>query len=499
MGKHPRIFNLLLILILISMTGLAAFLISDILSFGFNSDHKCVLAGIEFRDPIMSTMSAANWNEKRTNLAVKDNPKAQKDEPNRISSANSSQNDSNLSLMAANASGMESNSTTKIESVSQKTGELNLSNSSRTESSSLSSQASSYINVGKTTSSGTGSNKPVDKKETITTTAIKHHSSSGTSISGSKSPTQNDLDQSQKGANGTTTNGTTANNTSTYQLQEKLQEKGISLNMLSINEARVNQPQMNQSSDTESHVNPSHLYPSCVDLSKCSVAQNDPSKTNSLINANTNLPQSTEDRTIAGPLVAETAKDKSGNENGLSEAENNQFAPDTSQSNPAKAVPFGANGHADQAALAKSGAASYSDPAKETATRMPVVKIEFKTDSTANSKSEASLSEDRMKGEDHANSGTASSTGALSDPGTQGRSTVKYSRNAAPVSKDSTSTSKSQAQVKRSESVQKADTVTYIKTKTQQLQESRSQQIAKRNQVAEDAKKRTIRSREGTA
>ena len=47
MSKHPRLANILTILALICMTGLALFLISDLVSFASNSDHEVVLAGLD--------------------------------------------------------------------------------------------------------------------------------------------------------------------------------------------------------------------------------------------------------------------------------------------------------------------------------------------------------------------------------------------------------------------------------------------------------------------
>ena len=47
MSKYPRLANILTILALICMTGLALFLISDLVSFASNSDHKVVLAGLD--------------------------------------------------------------------------------------------------------------------------------------------------------------------------------------------------------------------------------------------------------------------------------------------------------------------------------------------------------------------------------------------------------------------------------------------------------------------
>ena len=89
-GNHPRVFNILLILVLITMTGLAAFLLSDIISFGLNSDHKSVLAGLEDQVLLKSIMSVINWNEKNIKPAILHSPVVQKGGLIGLSVANSS-------------------------------------------------------------------------------------------------------------------------------------------------------------------------------------------------------------------------------------------------------------------------------------------------------------------------------------------------------------------------------------------------------------------------
>ena len=44
--KYPRLISVLVILVLISMSGLALFLISDLVSFASNSDHKSIFSGL---------------------------------------------------------------------------------------------------------------------------------------------------------------------------------------------------------------------------------------------------------------------------------------------------------------------------------------------------------------------------------------------------------------------------------------------------------------------
>ena len=79
--KHPRILNVLLVLALISLAGFAAFLLSDILSFGSNSDHRTFLIGLEGQDSIDGIMSIINGNEKGIIPAVAEGPVAQKKRP----------------------------------------------------------------------------------------------------------------------------------------------------------------------------------------------------------------------------------------------------------------------------------------------------------------------------------------------------------------------------------------------------------------------------------
>jgi hypothetical protein len=137
MKNHPKIFNSLLILALVFMTGMAVFLISDILSFGSDSSYKGVLAGLNLQEMEKSFLSA-----------------------------NSSKKDNDQGLLVAN------NLTKQIEA-------LGSSNSSRIGN-------SGGVVVGDGSSSGS-SNKPNNIKKDSTNGAIHHSHSSGSSASSSKS------------------------------------------------------------------------------------------------------------------------------------------------------------------------------------------------------------------------------------------------------------------------------------------------------------------------
>ena len=67
--KYPRQISVLVILVLISMSGLALFLISDLVSFASNSDHKGIFSGLGPSGPIDEIASV---NEDRNNKVGSD-------------------------------------------------------------------------------------------------------------------------------------------------------------------------------------------------------------------------------------------------------------------------------------------------------------------------------------------------------------------------------------------------------------------------------------------
>jgi hypothetical protein len=158
--NHPKIFNSLLILALIFMTGLAVFLISDILSFGSNSSYKGALVGLNFQ-------------EKEKSILV----------------ANSSERDNDQGLLVANDSEDTKGNLSGVNNLSRQSGALGPSSSSRIGNSSPSSQTSGGAVVGDRSSSGS-SNKPNNNKKENNNGAIHHSHSSGSSTPPSKSATE---------------------------------------------------------------------------------------------------------------------------------------------------------------------------------------------------------------------------------------------------------------------------------------------------------------------
>jgi hypothetical protein len=148
--KHPKVFNILLILALISMTGLAVFLISDILSFGSNSSYKGALAGIDLLEKGKSILK------------------------------------NDQGLLAANNSDNKKGNLSEIKNLSRQSGAPGPSSSSRMGNSSPASLTSGGVVVSNISSS-ISSNKPTNNKKDSTKRAIYHSHSSGSSASSSKS------------------------------------------------------------------------------------------------------------------------------------------------------------------------------------------------------------------------------------------------------------------------------------------------------------------------
>lgn len=204
-NKYPRLVSVLLILTLVSMTGLAIFLISDLVSFASNPEHKGVLVGLDLKGPESGIASVAEGKEKSRNLVVLESEK---------------QNNGNGTLIAGNYSpGMENSS-------------------SQINASLPSIQAAKGVATA-SKSSNSSSRNSVDEKSG-NSPAKKHHSSSSTSSS-SYSPSSSLLSSSSPAMSAN--NSTDMNNKS----QEGTSSEIKAANVLAINETAESMPQTSQS------------------------------------------------------------------------------------------------------------------------------------------------------------------------------------------------------------------------------------------------------------
>lgn len=70
MNKYPRLISVLIILALICTTGLAIFLISDLISFASNPDYKGASVSLDLKGPESSIPSTANDKENSGNIGM---------------------------------------------------------------------------------------------------------------------------------------------------------------------------------------------------------------------------------------------------------------------------------------------------------------------------------------------------------------------------------------------------------------------------------------------
>jgi len=177
-GKHPRIYNLILILTLMSLTGTAAFLISDIFSFGIDYDDMSIQGGKGIIFPAL-------WGDKKASSGAADDG----GQENALSAldANASPNKAMSSQSTSNSTGKDENGNASMELDSSKTSSA--------------------------TGAATGSIASAKKTRTSTSSKKSHSSSGSSSSSRSKSSSEKAEEKAavpdNESANVTATNQTT--------------------------------------------------------------------------------------------------------------------------------------------------------------------------------------------------------------------------------------------------------------------------------------------------
>jgi hypothetical protein len=473
--------SVLIVLLLISMAGFAAFLLSDIMSFGLNSDHRTFLAGLEHQDSIDNIVSIMNWNEKSTEPTAVENPVAQKRRFNDPLETNTSPGKGDIVLVGANKSGDGNSSPTRAVYIAQNAKEQNLSNSSRTASDQPSS-GSAVVSTGITSSS-----KLVNEKKTPVI-KMNHGSSSSKPISQplKQKSLANSTQANATQVNTTRVNATQVNATKADKaLVSNIQTNNSSTNPLQKEEVPSTRSPVYSFSLSQSQADPTSIEATPIGQSQTKAVEIDHSLPNSALNA----PEPSAGKTSEDPVVEQSPNEgKEGLD--LSEKENKNIPSENSPANPVTALTAIAQGSADNAALRAVADDNRNDPTKDASAGTPPLVLEFKTDSSTSPGSENSPS-DR-----NANSGTFSNSNPASGPLTPESSpnaeNKEIQHNVSPISTDSTSNPKSPAVGGGSAPLKKPDTT--VAGKAQKLQEIRNQKTANQNRI-EKAKKRTTRSR----
>ena len=418
MENYPKIFSFMLILALISLTGLAAFLISDILSFGSDSAHKGALVGIDLQDRGKSILAILNGNDEKTNLMA----------------ANNSENAKGILTGTENLSA-------QVES----------SNSSRTGTSFSQSQVS-----GSATADGTTSSSSSDKQ----TKKRKVNSSSR----------KNDFIASSADSS------------------KSAKESDDQLNQTQVNQTQQIQTMINQSQKNQSRINDSQIIRLQANDSQIIQLQANDSQINTSQASEPKMEISSSSNISGDLLTAEPANIETKNSVNLSSQNNISVSSDSilvDSSASLAAEDQAQKDHADSdAATADSGLNQAKDASKS-----PEVRLEFKTDSATEPKSENVQNPEEMS------SGAASSSDVPSD--LQVAESIQAEEiNAVAESPKSSTIQFNPEPPKKEGNSGKTSRITTPSSRAQKkLQIAKTQQMTDRNKHSTNLKKKSTLSR----
>lgn len=224
-GKHPRVYNLILIFALLSLTGSATFLISDILSFGIDYDNAGIQSSQGMSGPEKGSIFPTSWMDNKESQKAAEDGGEEKELTFSALEANSSPNEAIGDHSTSNSTGKDEMGSTKREL-----------NSSQTNST-----------AGQVTGSITSAS--AKKAGTIASSSKSHSSSSSSSSSRSRSSSNKAEEKAAKAAlpNNESTNGTAAVGTSIAQL-------------LGSSSATISTPTDNATAKLQSNKQPAGVY-----------------------------------------------------------------------------------------------------------------------------------------------------------------------------------------------------------------------------------------------
>jgi len=438
MENYPKIFSFMLILALISLTGLAAFLISDILSFGSDSAHKGALVGIDLQDRGKSILAILNGNDEKTNLMA----------------ANNSENAKGILTGTENLSA-------QVES----------SNSSRTGTSFSQSQVSGSATADGTTSSSS-SDKQTKKRKVNSSSRKNDFIASSADSSKSAKESDDQLNQTQ------------VNQTQQIQTMINQSQK----NQSRINDSQIIRLQANDSQIIQLQANDSQIIQLQANDSQIIQLQANDSQINTSQASEPKMEISSSSNISGDLLTAEPANIETKNSVNLSSQNNISVSSDSilvDSSASLAAEDQAQKDHADSdAATADSGLNQAKDASKS-----PEVRLEFKTDSATEPKSENVQNPEEMS------SGAASSSDVPSD--LQVAESIQAEEiNAVAESPKSSTIQFNPEPPKKEGNSGKTSRITTPSSRAQKkLQIAKTQQMTDRNKHSTNLKKKSTLSR----
>jgi hypothetical protein len=249
--KHPKMFNIFLALVLISLIAMGAFLLSDILSFKSNPTHKGLFSGLDLKVHQGNIKTVETWQEIgirlmdqfKSILEINSHDNAK---PKKAANSNKAR-----ALMAKNKVSKTKEAHASVKNLSHQVP-LNSSNSSRTQTLVQSAkEADATIIEGADFDSG--SDTPVKNSESSPSNDNSvAYQSNGTGAVPSNEVIKNETPENDPQKNETNINEFRVNETmNCSQIKETRKNETL------INESMVNETQIDESLITESQVNES--------------------------------------------------------------------------------------------------------------------------------------------------------------------------------------------------------------------------------------------------
>ena len=152
--KHPKAFNIFLILALISLVIAGAFLLSDIMSFKSNAAQKGPFGSLYLKMPKEIQATVKNWQEKGINLKNQLKSILGMKGPIKATVKDAANRDKSRALLAKNKIAKAKEARTRTENLSHRKNPVVSSNSSRTLASVQPLKATSAIMIGSWESEG---------------------------------------------------------------------------------------------------------------------------------------------------------------------------------------------------------------------------------------------------------------------------------------------------------------------------------------------------------
>ena len=219
--KHPMVYNLVLIFVLLTLIGTAAFLISDILSFVLDYDNENIQIDSGLPGPGKSNIFTSLWDGNKENRSPMEDIEPKLGLKDGLLTANSSPKMSMNNSMASNSTGKDE--------MAKTTEELNSSDPSQSRSAISQAMSTTTTNEG----------VHINQREEI------HRSSSSSSKSSSE---EKESEETAAGSNNESTNNTAANNTAANETSITRLPGSLSIKFPNANETGIVQHHINSSS-----------------------------------------------------------------------------------------------------------------------------------------------------------------------------------------------------------------------------------------------------------